>query len=218
MGMQLETAAAICGSCQENGRKLGSDTILSVAEQARSGLERSEKLKLALIGDDIEGLNLFLQEAVHFPSLYTEKDMRKAEISSAVVINYEKGNKTCRAQLAGFNDDGLLVQVCRGFQADQLEQMDVKVYLKKGNFSAFNWKRELPKADYVFLAVSAVHLLTAAEREFVEKQLITSVGTKRFALILTDTDKLNCLQDLKEAEDRLAGYLDLLERQEYSRQ
>lgn len=60
MGMQLETAAAICGSCQENGRKLGSDTILSVAEQARSGLERSEKLKLALIGDDIEGLNLFL--------------------------------------------------------------------------------------------------------------------------------------------------------------
>ena len=48
--------------------------------------------------------------------------------------------------------------------------MDVKVYLKKGNFSAFNWKRELPKADYVFLAVSAVHLLTAAEREFVEKQ------------------------------------------------
>lgn len=212
MGIYLETAMAVCDSCREIGCRLDSRAILSIAEGARSGLERSEKLKLALIADDIGSLNAFLQEAFHFPPVQTEKTIREAEITSPVVINYEKENNTCRAELAGFNEEGLLVQVSRAFRSEQLEQLDVKAYLKQGDFASFDWKRELPKADYVFLAVSAVHLLTAAEREFVEKQLFTYVGTGRFALILTDTDKLNSLQDLKEAESRLAGYLDMLEQ------
>lgn len=172
--------------------------------------EHPEKLKIALIGDDMGNLNLFMQEAFHFPPLQTENDIRKAEIFSAVVIRYEKKKNGCRAELAGFNDDGLLVQMCRSFYADQIEHINVKAYLKQGNFASFDWKKELPKADYVFLTVSAVHLLTTADEEFVENQLLTSVGPKRFALILTDTNKLSSLRDLKEARRRLTGYLDSL--------
>jgi len=208
MKIDLDAATSVCNACYEIGLKLENERIMSVSRDAKAGLDRSGKLRVAFIADNANILNLITQEVFHFPAL--PKGVGAGGTRRPAVLCYSKGEEDVYADFSGLEENGEEILLSSQVHADILESFDVELYLKDGGFDGFDWKKELPKADYVFLAVSAIQMLTSAERNFIQEQIREYFGLARFAVVITNTDKLPSLKALEDMEERLAWYLDSL--------
>lgn len=100
-----------------------------------------------------------------------------------------------------------LTLACR---ASSLDQIDAKIIYSRNDFADFEWKRELAEADYVFLVTSAVMMLTAAERRFVEDCIQKYFGLARLSIVLSDTEMISNLDAYEDLQARMKWYLDSL--------
>ena len=75
--------------------------------------------------------------------------------------------------------------------ADILKKTNISIINITNDFDDFNWYSTLTKADFCVLSLSAIKLLSLAEKEFIRNQLYPLVGRERMGINLHNYEKID---------------------------
>ncbi|MCR1840377.1 hypothetical protein [Murimonas intestini] len=209
-----KNAEDICNGCLAIGRKLGSLAITQAGSEGLRQLQHSSKMRAAFISSRFQGLADALEEVFSISAL--PGDMNSSSVRSSVCIRYVHSDTettddvSAAQQLAGGEQP---VHAVFQSASENLEKMDAELICDVNGFEDFDWKKEFAEIDYAFLVTSAVQMLTAKEREFVEQCVKRYFGLPRFAILVTDMGMINDPEAYEELKSRLDWYLDSLGRQ-----
>lgn len=201
--MNQETALTICDACCRIGQNNQFGEVIAIAEAAKIKTQSLDKTRIAFVTDQARSINRIADEVFHFQAIPAEKEARFASKTAVFEFRYAEND-----HYADFSAEDLQNHFISEVAVKGLEQIDVSFYLSNGEFTDHSWKEVLQSVDYLFLVVSAGHLLTTAEREFVETTIRKNGAITRFAMVLSDLNMLNSLAALEDIENRIAWFLD----------
>lgn len=202
----ITTARRICDSCLEIGQVLDNDQIVNASRRAVRQLDRSGKTTLAFVSENQKALNQLSQQLFD-TRLWNDSDL---VVNRPFMMRLSFAETPAAPDYSRLAQQGDAIRLDYGANSSALENLDVLFIDTEGDYTAFDWRKELESVDYLFMALSASRLLPRDERSFMEHEVQSYFGFGRTCCIVTGLNALTSLQMLEDVKNRLRWYLDSL--------